>query len=77
MLEKTIFHSCVYSEYTRSFMEDGVDGNEILSLLTELEEDMQEIGQGATGAIRQEIEEIRWIIESARKMVQSTYRISQ
>lgn len=64
-------------EYTRSFMEDGVDGNEILSLLTELEEDMQEIGQGATGAIRQEIEEIRWIIESARKMVQSTYRISQ
>lgn len=64
-------------EYTRSFMEDGVDGNEILSLLTELEEDMQEIGQGATGAIRQEIEDIRWIIESARKMVQSTYRISQ
>ncbi len=64
-------------EYTRSFMEDGVDGNEILSLLTELEEDMQEIGQGATDAIRQEIEEIRWIIESARKMVQSTYRISQ
>lgn len=64
-------------EYTRSFMEDGVDGNEILSLLTELEEDMQEIGQGATDAIRQEIEEIRWIIQSARKMVQSTYRINQ
>lgn len=64
-------------EYTRYFMEDGVDGNEILSLLTELEADMQQIQQGATGAIQQEIGDIRWIIERARKMVQSTYRMNQ
>lgn len=64
-------------EYTRYFMEDGVDGNEILSLLTELEADMHQIQQGATGAIQQEIGDIRWIIERARKMVQSTYRMNQ
>ena len=62
-------------EYTRYFMEDGVSGDGILSMLDELEEDMQQMEQGATSAIQQEIEEIRWIIEGARKMVRSTYKL--
>ena len=56
-------------------MEDGVSGDEILSMLDELEEDMKRMEQGATSATQQEIEAIRWIIEGAYKMVRSTYKI--
>ena len=62
-------------EYTRYFMEDGVSGDEILSMLSELEEDMEQMEQGATSATQQEIEAIRWIIQGAYKMVRSTYKI--
>ncbi|MDE7414884.1 MAG: serine/threonine protein kinase [Lachnospiraceae bacterium] len=62
-------------EYTRYFMEDGVSGDEILSMLGELEEDMKRMEQGATSAAQQEVEAIRWIIEGAYKMVRSTYKI--
>lgn len=62
-------------EYAKYFMEDGVAGDEILSMLSELEEDMGQMEQGATSATRQEIEAIRWIAEGARKIVRSTYRV--
>lgn len=62
-------------EYSKYFMEDGVPGDEILSMLGELEEDMEQMEQGATSATQQEIEAIRWIIGGARKMVRSTYSV--
>lgn len=60
-------------EYAKYFMEDGVERDEILTMLAQLEEDMQRMEQGATSAVRQEIDAIRWIIEGSYKMVRSTY----
>lgn len=62
-------------EYARYFKEDGITGGEILSMLHELEEDMQQMEQGATSAIQEEIDAIRWIVEGAYRMVRSTYGI--
>lgn len=62
-------------EYAKYFMEDGVAGDEMLSMLDELEEDMQRMEQGATSAVQQEIATIRWIAEGARKMVRSTCNV--
>ena len=62
-------------EYAKYFMEDGVTDVEILSVLNQIEDDMLQMEQGATSAIRQEIEEVRWIIGGARRIVRSTYKI--
>lgn len=61
-------------EYTRYFMEDNVPADEILSVLDAIEQDMERMEQGATSAIQQEIEQIRWILEGAYKMVRSAGR---
>ena len=61
-------------EYTRYFMEDGIAETEILSMLDKIEKDMERMEQGATSATQHEIEEIRWIIGGAYKMVRSTYK---
>ena len=47
----------------------------MLSMLDELEEDMQWMEQGATSAVQQELATIRWIAEGARKMVRSTCNV--
>lgn len=61
-------------EYTRYFMEDGVLASDMLSMLDQIEESMNQMEQGTTSAIRQEIGEIRQAIEGARRMVRSTYK---
>lgn len=61
-------------EYAGYFREDGVAHEEIVSVLGEIEEDLQEMEQGATGAVRKEIESIRWIIDGAHKIVRATYK---
>lgn len=62
-------------EYVRYFMEDGVTSSEIITMLDRIEQDMQQMEQGATSATQQEIETIQWIIDGAHKMVRATYRI--
>lgn len=62
-------------EYVGYFREDGVAQEEIVSMLDEIEGDLQEMEQRATSAARKEIESIRWIIDGAHKMVRSTYKI--
>ena len=64
-------------EYAKYFMEDGVQSGEILQMLQEIEADMQRMEQGATSAVQQEIDAIRWITEGAYKMVRSTYNIRE
>lgn len=64
-------------EYAKYFMEDGVSGDEMRSMLRALEADMQQMEQGATSATQQEIEAIRWIIEGAHRMVRSTYSVKE
>lgn len=61
-------------EYTRYFMEDGVLASDMLSMLDQIEESMNQVEQGTTSAIQQEISEIRQIIGGARRMVRSTYK---
>lgn len=62
-------------EYVGYFREDGVAQEEIVSMLDEIEGDLQEMEQRATSAARKEIESIHWIIDGAHKMVRSTYKI--
>ncbi len=64
-------------EYAKYFMEDGVQSGEILQMLQEIEADMQRMEQGATSAVQQEIDAIRWITAGAYKMVRSTYNIRE
>ena len=50
---------------------------ENLQMQQEIEADMQRMEQGATSAVQQEIDAIRWITEGAYKMVRSTYNIRE
>lgn len=61
-------------EYVKYFKEDGISREEIVSMLDEIECDMEQMEQGATSATQEEIETIRWIIEGAHNMVRSTYK---
>lgn len=63
------------AEYAKYFMEDGVEGEELLAMLQGIEEDMWRMEQGATSAAQQEIDAIRWIVGAAHRMVRSTYNI--
>lgn len=62
-------------EYVVYFKEDGVAGDEIISMLDEIEDDMKQMEQHATSVMCGEIETIRWIIDGAHRMVRSTYKI--
>lgn len=62
-------------EYTKYFKEDGITSDEIVSMLDEIESDMDRMEQNATSATQEEIDNIRWIIDAAHKMVRSTYKI--
>ena len=62
-------------EYTKYFKEDGITSDEIISMLNEIESDMNQMEPSATSATQEEIENIRWILDGAHKMVRSTYKI--
>ncbi|MDE7323280.1 MAG: serine/threonine protein kinase [Lachnospiraceae bacterium] len=64
-------------EYVGYFKEDGVTGEEIVSMLNEIEDDLCEMEQRATSAVQEEIGTIRWIIDGAHKMVRAAYKIKQ
>lgn len=69
---KEIVSRCV--EYTKHFKDDGITGDEINDMLDEVENDMNRLEESATSTTKDEIENIRWLLEAARKMVRSTYR---
>ena len=62
-------------EFTKYFKEDGITSDEIVSMLNEIENDMNQMEQSATSATQEEIDNIRWILDGAHKMVRSTYKI--
>jgi archaellum component FlaC len=61
-------------EYTKHFKDDGITDDEINAMLDEVENDMNKLEESATSTTKEEIENIRWLLEAAHKMVRSTYR---
>lgn len=70
MYQELVTRSMEYAKYMR---EDGISKQEILEVYTSIEVDMLRMEQQATQSVRQEIEEIRGLLEEADKLLDSGY----
>ena len=61
------------TEYSAYMQEDGISKEEILSMIEQIDTDMDEMEVNATSAVKEEISGIREGIVNAIKMVDSSY----
>lgn len=62
-------------EYASYLQEDGISGEEILSVYQEIETDLHAMKGQATNAIAGEIDYLEQMMESAYKIIRSSYRV--
>lgn len=63
------------AEYAGSLLEDGVAQEDIESLFEAIREDMQEMDKQANSSIRQEISQIKDLLDGAENMIASSTHV--